>query len=86
MLEQSRAKVSSYAIRGCRLSRRSLLCESSFQPRDVFLEALVVFQQTLTGEEEDVVAELLITLKVVLISLKPLRKGFNSRGACFTSK
>jgi hypothetical protein len=28
--------------RGCRLSRRFLLCESSFQPRDVFLEALVV--------------------------------------------
>lgn len=28
------------------------------------MEALVVFQQTLTGEEEDVVAELLITLKV----------------------
>ena len=59
-----KSQVLSRAIRGWGLSRRFLLRESCFQPRDVFLEALVVFQQTLTGEEEDVVAELLITLKV----------------------
>ena len=56
MVEQSRAKVSSYAIRGWGLSRRFLLCESCFQPRDVFQEALA-------GQEEQVIAELRI-LKV----------------------
>src|SRR4051812_49404181 len=50
-----KSQVSSRAIRGSGLSRRFLLRESCFQPRDVFLEALVVFQQALTGEEEDVV-------------------------------
>jgi hypothetical protein len=58
-----KAKVSSYAIRGSRLSRRSLLRESSFQPRDVFLEALVVFQQALAGQDEKIITELRI-LKV----------------------
>ena len=56
MVEQSRAKVSSYAIRGWGLSRRFLLCESCFQPRDVFQEALA-------GQDEEVIAELRI-LKV----------------------
>jgi hypothetical protein len=51
MVEQSRAKVSSYAIRGWGLSRRFLLRESCFQPRDVFQEAL-------TGQDEDVIVEL----------------------------
>ena len=58
-----KAKVSSYAMRGCRLSRRFLLCESCFQPRDVFLEALVVVQEALAGQDEEIVAELRI-LKV----------------------
>src|SRR5215469_14248271 len=57
------AKVSSYAIRGCRLSRRFLLCESSFQPRDVFLEALVVLQEAVAGQDKEIIAELRI-LKV----------------------
>jgi hypothetical protein len=57
------AKVSSYAIRGCRLSRRSLLRESSFQPRDVFLEALVVLQEAVAGQDEEIITELR-TLKV----------------------
>src|SRR6516165_2515688 len=64
MVEQSRAKVSSYAIRGWGLSRRFLLCESCFQPRDVFQEALVVFEHALAGQDEEIIAELLITLKV----------------------
>jgi len=34
-----KAKVSSYALHGCRLSRRFLLSEICFQPRDVFQEA-----------------------------------------------
>ena len=46
-----KAKVSSYAMRGCRLSRRFLLRESSFQPRDVFLEALVVLQEAVAGQD-----------------------------------
>ena len=57
------AKVSSYAMRGCRLSRRSLLRESSFQSRDVFLEPLVVLQEALAGQDEEIIAELRI-LKV----------------------
>jgi hypothetical protein len=57
------AKVSSYAMGGCRLSRRFLLCESCFQPRDVFLEALVVVQEALAGQDEEIIAELRI-LKV----------------------
>jgi len=38
-------------MRGCRLSRRFLLRESSFQPRDVFLEALVVLQEAVAGQD-----------------------------------
>src|SRR5215475_3704947 len=54
---------SSCAMRGWRLWRRFLLCESCFQPRDVFLEALVVFQEALAGQDEEIIAELRI-LKV----------------------
>ena len=39
------------------------LCESCFQPRDVFLEALVVFLEALAGQDEEIIAELRI-LKV----------------------
>ena len=63
MVEQSRAKVSSYAIRGWGLSRRFLLRESCFQPRDDFQEALVVFHHALAGQDEEIIAELRI-LKV----------------------
>lgn len=42
------------------------MCESCFQPRDVFLEALVVFQETLAGQDEEIIAELLIILKIDL--------------------
>ena len=63
MVEQSGAKVSSDAIRGWGLSRRVLLRESCFQPRDAFQEALVVFQQALAGQDEEIIAELRI-LKV----------------------
>src|ERR1700757_1890946 len=59
MVEQARSRF----LRGCRLSRRFLLCESCFQPRDVFLEALVVFQEALAGQDEEIIAELRI-LKV----------------------
>jgi len=59
----SRPKVSSYAMRGCRLSRRFLLFESYFQPRDVLLEALVVIQEAPAGQDEEIIAELRI-LKV----------------------
>jgi hypothetical protein len=55
-----KVKVSSFAMRGCSLSRRFLLCESCFQPRDVFLEALVVFQEAMAGQDEEIIAELRI--------------------------
>src|SRR5262249_52349704 len=56
MVEHSRAMVFSYDIRGWGMLRRVFLCESCFQPRDVFGEALA-------GEAEEVIAELRI-LKV----------------------
>src|ERR1700756_1660373 len=65
MLKQSRSRFQAYAMRGCRLSRRFFLCESCFQPRDVFLEALVVLQEAMAGQDEEIIAELRI-LKVDL--------------------
>ena len=76
MVEQSRAKVSSYAIRGWGLSRRFLLRESCFQPRDVFLEALVVLQEAVAGQDEEIIAELRILkvdFKQPFISYGPVR-------------
>src|SRR5262249_32976994 len=51
--ETIRSQRLGYVICGCRLPRSFLLCESSFQPRDVL-------QQTLAGQNEKVVTELRI--------------------------